>query len=142
MSPGAQVRVKVLFLCTHNSARSQMAEGLLRALYGDRYEVYSAGTHPTEVHPYAVRVMAEIGVDISPHRSKSVEELRGMEFDCIVTVCDRARESCPFFPGARRYIHRSFDDPASFRGTEEEILREFRRVRDEIREWIVETFGP
>jgi arsenate reductase len=132
---------KVLFICTHNSARSQMAEGLLRTMYGDRYEAYSAGTKPTGVHPLAVRVMAEIGIDISHHRSKSVVEFLGAEFDYVVTVCDRAKESCPFFPGAREYIHVGFDDPAGFSGTEEESLSVFRRVRDEIKKWISETFG-
>jgi len=132
---------KVLFICTHNSARSQMAEGLLRTMYGDRYEAYSAGIKPTGVHPLAVRVMAEIGIDISHHRSKSVVEFLGAEFDYVVTVCDRAKESCPFFPGAREYIHVGFDDPAGFSGTEEESLSVFRRVRDEIKKWILETFG-
>jgi arsenate reductase len=132
---------KVLFICTHNSARSQMAEGLLRTLYGDRYEAYSAGTQPSKVNPYAVKVMAEIGIDISKHRSKGVEEFLGMEFDYVFTVCDRAKNTCPFFPGAKRYVHQSFDDPAEFRGDKEESLTVFRRVRDEIKSWIEITFG-
>ena len=135
------MKKKVLFICTHNSVRSQMAEGILRALYGDRYEVYSAGTHPTGVNPYAVRVTAEIGVDISTHRSKSVEEFRGMRFDYVVTVCDNAKENCPFFPGAKVYLHRSFKDPSEAKGVEEEIMEVFRKVRDEIKNWIEKTFG-
>ena len=91
------MKKKVLFICTHNSARSQMAEGILRTLYGDRYEAYSAGTQPTKVNPYAIKVMSEIGIDISNHRSKSAEEFRGKEFDYVVTVCDNVKEACPFF---------------------------------------------
>ena len=132
---------RVLFICTHNSARSQMAEGILRALYGDQYEVFSAGTQPTKVNPYAIKVMAEIGIDISHHRSKSVEEFYGMEFDYVVTVCDRAKETCPFFPGGKVYIHKGFEDPSEAEGEEDEIIAKFRKVRDEIREWIEETFG-
>ncbi len=132
---------RVLFLCTHNSARSQMAEGLLRALYGDRYEVLSAGTEPTSVHPLAVQVMAEIGIDISNHRSKSVEEFHNLSFDLVVTVCDRAKEQCPWFPGARRLLHHSFEDPASVHGSELDRLAAFRRVRDQLRHWIIQTFG-
>lgn len=131
---------RVLFICTHNSARSQMAEGLLRSMHGDRYEVFSAGTHPRGVNPYAVKVMKEIGIDISHHRSKSVNEFLGMEIDYVVTVCDSAREECPYFPGGKNYIHRSFEDPSSAKGSEEEIMEVFRRVRDEIRDWINEFF--
>jgi arsenate reductase len=133
-------RKKVLFVCMNNSARSQMAEGLLNGLYGDRYLARSAGVSPKEVNPFAVRVMAEIGIDISKNRSKSIEEFRGMKFDYVVTVCDDANESCPFFPG-KVQIHKSFEDPALAKGSEEEILRAFRRVRDEIREWIIQNFG-
>ncbi|MDY6966779.1 MAG: arsenate reductase ArsC [Halobacteriota archaeon] len=135
------MKKKVLFICTHNSARSQMAEGLLRHLYGDRYEVYSAGTEPSSVNPHAVKVMEEIGIDISTHRSKSVNELINNNFDFIVTVCDTAKETCPFFPGGGEKIHKSFEDPSGFLGTEDEIIAGFRRVRDEIRGWIVEAFG-
>ncbi len=130
----------VLFICTNNSARSQMAEALLKYLYGDRYDVYSAGTSPTSVNEYAVRVMAEMGIDISKNRSKGVDEFREMEFDYVVTVCDDARESCPFFPG-KQQIHRSFHDPTLAKGGEMEILNAFRKVRDEIKSWIVEKFG-
>lgn len=132
---------KVLFICTNNSARSQMAEGLLRALYGDQYEVYSAGTHPTGVNPYAIKVMSEIGIDISNHKSKSIEEFFGMEIDYVVTVCDKAKETCPYFPGGKKYLHQSFEDPANYEGSEEEKLEAFRKVRDKIKEWIIKTFG-
>ncbi len=125
---------KVLFLCTHNSARSQMAEGLLNALKGDIYEAYSAGVEPTTLDPEAVKAMAEIGIDISGQRSKGLEEVSGVEFDTVVTVCDAARESCPIFFGARSSIHQSFDDPATFQGGARSAA--FRRVRDEIKDWL------
>jgi len=112
----------------------------LRHLYGDHYESYSAGLEVTEVNPYAIKVMGELGIDISSQRSKSIEEFRGMVFDYVVTVCDSAREKCPFFPG-KKVIHKSFEDPAGFTGEEDEVLEVFRRVRDEIKNWIVETFG-
>ncbi|MCW4015900.1 MAG: arsenate reductase ArsC [Candidatus Bathyarchaeota archaeon] len=130
---------RVLFLCTHNSARSQMAEGILNAFYGDRYKAYSAGVSPTKVNPYVVRAMAEIGIDISGNRSKSIEEFRGEKFDYVVTVCDGARETCPFFPGDT-IIHQSFKDPAQVVGSEEEIIKEVKQVRNEIAEWIKNTF--
>ncbi len=130
----------VIFICTHNSARSQMAEAFLKAIYGDRFEAYSAGTEPTGVNPFAVEAMMEAGIDISHHRSKSVDEFLNKEFDYVITVCDKASESCPQFPGGRIRIHKAFDDPSKFKGTREECLREFRRVRDEIRKWIEEFF--
>ncbi len=133
---------KVLFICTHNSARSQMAEGLLRTSHGDRYEAYSAGTQPTAVSPYAIRVMAEIGVDISHERSKSVDEFRGLEFDHVITLCDQARESCPVFLAGKQQLHQSFEDPAIVQGTEDQLLAAFRRSRDDIRQWIAQTFAP
>jgi arsenate reductase len=132
---------RILFICTHNSARSQMAEGLVNTLYGDRFQAWSGGTEATRVHPAAIRVMADIGIDISGHRSKSVDEFIDQPFDYVVTVCDNAQQSCPFFPGGKEYIHRGFDDPAACQGTEEEILACFRRSRDEIRAWIEETFS-
>lgn len=132
---------KVIFICTQNSSRSQMAEGLLRSMYGDRYVVYSAGTNPSMVNPFAIRVMDEIGIDISDHHSKSIGEFKDIEFDFVVTVCDSARENCPFFPGGRKYLHHSFTDPASARGSEKEILAFFRRTREEIKHWIKNTFG-
>ncbi|MGC8972143.1 MAG: arsenate reductase ArsC [bacterium] len=134
------MKEKVLFICTHNSCRSQMAEGFLRHLYGDLYESYSAGLEITKVNPYAIKVMEELGIDISRQRSKSIEEFRGMIFDYVVTVCDSAKERCPFFPG-KKVIHKSFEDPAEFIGNEEEKLNVFRRVRDEIKDWIIENFG-
>jgi arsenate reductase len=133
------MKKRVLFICTHNSARSQMAEGLLNAFYGDKYEGYSAGVTPTRVNPYVVKSMAEIGIDISRNRSKSIEEFRGENFNYVVTVCDSAREACPFFPG-EEVIHKSFDDPSRFKGSEEEILKQVRRVRQEINEWIKSRF--
>lgn len=123
---------RVLILCTGNSARSQMAEGLLRSAGGDRFEVYSAGTHPSVVNPLAVEAMRERGIDISNHRSKSVDEFAGEQFDYVITVCDNANENCPVFPGQTRRIHWSFDDPAAASGSSEERLAVFRRVRDEI----------
>lgn len=116
-----------------------MVEGFLRHLYGDSYEAYSAGLEVTEVNPYAIRVMKELGIDISNHRSKSIEEFRGIVFDYVVTVCDSAKERCPFFPG-KKVIHKGFEDPAKFVDEEEEKLKVFRKVRDEIKNWIIETF--
>jgi arsenate reductase len=125
-------RIRVLFLCTGNSARSQMAEGLLRQLGGDRFEVFSAGVEPSQVRPQAIAVMREIGIDISDHHSKSVDEFLGQEFDYVITVCDHANEQCPIFPGKVQRIHWSFEDPALAQGDETSKLRVFRRVRDEI----------
>lgn len=140
-----ETKTRVLFLCTGNSCRSQIAEGALRELADDRFEAASAGTSPTQINPMAVRVMAEIGIDVSEQRSKSVVELMGEQFDYVVTVCDHAREACPVFPGGTRKLHWSFDDPASAEGSEEERLEVFRRVRDEIvsiiREFAVDHVG-
>ena len=124
------MKQRVLVLCTGNSARSQMAEGLLRAFAGDRYEVRSAGTHPGAVRKEAVAVMAELGIDISAHRSKSVREFEGESFDYVITVCDAARDSCPVFPGPAKRLHWSFPDPAAVTGDEAERLTAFRKVRD------------
>ena len=124
----------MLFLCTHNSARSQMAEGLLRQFAGDRFEVYSAGTEATVVRPQAIEVMSEIGIEISGQESKTLEGYLGQPFDYVITVCDAANEACPVFPGAKRRLHWSFEDPAAAVGSEEERLRVFRTVRDQIRE--------
>lgn len=123
---------RVLILCTGNSARSQMAEGILRSIAGDRFDVESAGTMPSTVRPEAIEVMREAGIDISGHRSKSVDEFAGDTFDYVITVCDNARESCPVFSGTTERIHWSFDDPAANTGSAAERLAEFRRVRDEI----------
>jgi arsenate reductase len=123
---------RVLFVCTHNSARSQMAEGLLRARGGTAYEVASAGTEATLVRPEAIAVMSELGIDISAHVSETIDRYLGERWDWVVTVCDRARETCPFVPGARRSLHWSFDDPSEATGSDEERLAVFRRIRDEI----------
>ncbi len=131
---------KVLFLCTHNSARSQMAEGWLNHLYGDRYDAFSAGMEPREVHIYAIEAMKEAGVDITSHRSKGVEEFADTLFDLVVTVCDNAKEACPYFPGPGRRLHQSFSDPAALPGPGHVQLTAFRRVRDEIREWVEREF--
>lgn len=122
----------MLFLCTHNSARSQMAEGLLRHLGGDRFEVMSAGTEATHVRPQAIEVMGEIGIDISRQESKTLERYLGEPFDYVITVCDAANETCPIFPGAENRLHWSFKDPSQATGGEEERLEVFRTVRDEI----------
>jgi len=116
-----------------------MAEAFLNALCGDRYEAKSAGVTPTRINQYVVKVMAEVGIDISKHRSKSILEFQGKTFDYVVTVCDSAREVCPFFPGETE-IHKSFADPAEFSGTDAEIMKKVRAVRDEIREWVEVTF--
>ena len=126
----------VLFLCTGNSCRSQMAEGWLRHLAGERFSAASAGTAPVGLNSSAVTVMHELLIDISRQRSKHLEEFKGQAFDYVVTVCDRAKESCPVFPGAGKVLHWSFDDPANAGGTQEERLAVFRRVRDEIGEAI------
>lgn len=124
---------RVLFLCTHNSARSQMAEGLLRELGSDRFEAHSAGTEATTVRPLAIRAMQEIGIDITGQRSKLLDEYAGQPFDLVITVCDDAREACPFFPGAREQLHWSLPDPSKATGTEDARLAVFREVRDELR---------
>ena len=150
-------KVKVLFLCTHNSARSQMAEGLLRHFYGDRYEVFSAGATPTRVNPFAIKVMDELGIDISKHRSKIIEEFRGKDVDLVVSVCDSSVEViCPFCSspmvgdrpdiidetllGAKRYLHRPFSNPSEVEGRNDEMLGSFRLIRDDIRKWILDYF--
>ena len=125
-------RKRVLILCTGNSARSQMAEGLLRHLADDRFEVMSAGVSPTQVKPEAITAMREIGIDISSHRSKSVDEFSNEQFDYVITVCDNANEQCPVFPGSTKRIHWSFEDPAAAAGDENARLAVFFRVRDEI----------
>ncbi len=131
-------RRRVLFICTHNSARSQMAEGWLRHLAGDRFEVHSAGTQPGAVRPLAVHVMAEAGVDISAQTSKSLDRYLDQPWDYVITVCDDANEACPVFPGGRRRLHWSFPDPSKAPGTEEERLAVYRQVRNAIRARIEE----
>lgn len=134
---------RVLILCTGNSARSQMAEGLLREMAGDRFEVESAGVNPSRVRPEAVEAMREVGIDISGHRSKSADEFVGQEFDYIITVCDNARETCPVFPDKAERIHQSFEDPPAPGAPDPETtMAVFRRVRDKIREWLKNEFIP
>ena len=131
----------VLILCTGNSVRSQMAEGLLRHDAGDRFEVDSAGTKPSKVRPEAISVMKELGIDISGQRSKSVDDFAGRSFDYVLTVCDNAKETCPIYPGHANRIHRSFEDPAAVQGSAEERLAMFRRIRDEIQQYL-QSFPP
>jgi len=127
-------KTRVLFLCTGNSCRSHMAEGLLRTLGGDRFEAFSAGAKPAgHVHPLAINAMHEIKIDISHHTSKSLDDFDGQKFDYLITVCDNAREACPTYAGAAKQLHWSFDDPAQATGNEEQKMAVFRRVRDEIR---------
>jgi len=135
------MKKRVLILCTGNSARSQMAEGLLARDGADRFEVESAGTKPGRVRSEAIAVMKELGIDISNHRSKHVDEFQGQQFDYVLTVCDNARESCPIFPGNAKRLHQALDDPAAYEGSEEERLAVFRRVRNEIRDYLEQTFG-
>jgi arsenate reductase len=147
----ASGKERVLFICFHNSARSQMAEGLLRDSYGDRYEAYSAGVEATRVDPRAVRVMGEIGIDVSGQHSKRMNEYQGVLFDIAVTVCDEAKEMCPICgvglealptaPASKETIHKTFQDPAIAKGSEADQLAVFRQVRDEIKNWIIQTFG-
>jgi arsenate reductase len=135
-------RVRVLVLCTHNSARSQMAEGLLRALAPDRFDVASAGTEATRVHPLAIRAMDELEIDLRGHSSKTVDRLMADPWDYVITVCDSANERCPVFPGRTTRLHWSFEDPAAATGSEEVRLAVFRRVHDAIaarlRDWVAE----
>ena len=134
------MKPRVLILCTGNSARSQMAEGLLRHEAGDRFEVFSAGTRPSHVRPEAIAVMAEIGLDISGQRSKLVDEFAARDFDYVLTVCEHARETCPLYPGHGNRLHRGFEDPAAVEGSQEERLAAFRRVRDQIRQYLNQQF--
>ncbi len=130
----------VLFVCTHNSSRSQMAEGLLRGRYGNRYEVHSAGTNPGGVNPFAVAVMDEIGIDVSDHASDPIEAYDDTPLDVVVTVCDDAAENCPYIPARKKNLHRGFEDPSAVKSAEEEKRAAFRRIRDELADWIDETF--
>ncbi len=129
-------KIKILFLCVGNSCRSQMAEAFANALRPDEIEAFSAGVNPGKVNERAIKVMAEAGIDISSRYSKSIDDLPGIDFDYVVTLCDKAKESCPAFPGKAKIMHRNFDDPTIATGSEEEILAEFRRVRDEIKTFV------
>jgi arsenate reductase len=139
---GGVKKPRVLFICTHNSARSQMAEGYMNAKYGDRYEVFSGGTVITRVHPMTIAVMKELGIDISGHRSKLIDEYFGKGIETVITVCDSAQNACPFFPGAKTVIHISFPDPSACTGTSDECLLQFREVRDAIILWIDANLLP
>jgi arsenate reductase len=129
--------MKVLFLCTENACRSQMAEGLVNHELAGQVKAFSAGIRPSRVNPRAVQVMNELGIDISHHRSKSVDDLAGEQFDLVITVCDNAAQQCPMFPGNTEILHISFPDPAKASGTEEEIMAAFRQVRDDLKEQLL-----
>jgi len=129
--------LKVLFLCTENACRSQMAEGLVNHDLAGRVQAFSAGVRPSRVNPRAVQVMAELGIDISHHRSKSVDDLAGEAFDLVITVCDQAQQQCPIFPGETQVMHVGFPDPARATGTEAEVMAAFRQGRDALREQLV-----
>jgi arsenate reductase (thioredoxin) len=129
----------VLFICTHNSARSQMAEGLVNALYSKVLTAKSAGTKPGQVHPLAIKVMAELDIDISTQRSKGLIEFKEQQFDYVVMVCSNASDICPFFPGGKEQIHHGFDDPSEVVGTEQDRLAAFRKSRNEINKWIIDN---
>jgi len=135
------MKKRILAICAHNSARSQMAEAFINTYFGEKYEAFSAGIHPGSLNAFVVEAMKEIGIGISGNRTKSVDEFKGQRFDYVVTVCDEAKEACPYFPGGVQYIHKSFEDPSSFAGSHDEILENVRKVRDEIKEWVINTFG-
>ncbi len=134
-------KLSVLFLCTNNSARSQMAEGLLRAFHGDKYDVYSAGTDATPVKALAIEAMAELGIDISAHTSTELTAYCDRHFDWVVTVCDSAKEACPVFPGTVNRVHKAFLDPSAVKSSEEDRRKAFRETRDELKDWIDLAFG-
>ncbi len=134
------MKKKILFVCTHNSARSQLAEGLVNSICSNKYQAFSAGSTPTEVNPLAIETLKEIGIDITGHYSKNIIKFEDQYFDYVITVCNNAKDTCPFFPGAKEYIHKSFEDPSSVEGNSEEKLNAFRETRDEIKEWILEFF--
>jgi arsenate reductase len=135
------MKQRILFLCTHNSCRSQMAEGVVNHFLGDRFQAFSAGTEATQVNPLAIRVLAELGIDISGQRSKTIDEFASQSFDHVVTLCDDANDKCPLFFGGVRRVHKSFEDPSRLSGCEEDVLPEFRRVRNEIKGWVMKYFG-
>ncbi len=129
---------KIIFLCTGNSCRSQMAEGFMRNMAGDKFQVVSAGVEPTQVNSYAIKAMAEVDIDISSHKSKSVNEFLNQKFDYVITVCNHARQVCPVFPGQNQDIHWDIEDPANFKGSEQDKIKFFRKIRDEIKEKCLE----
>jgi len=131
----------VLFVCTNNSGRSQMAEAFLNHRYPGRFRAFSAGTQPTSLNPAVVEVMAEVGIDISGRRAKDVSEFLGRKFDYVITLCDQAQEACPFFPGGKMRLHQGFDDPSRCQGLREEVLACVRRIRDAIQAWLANEFA-
>jgi arsenate reductase len=135
------MKKRILFLCTHNSCRSQMAEGIANHDLGDRFQAYSAGSEATWVNPLAIKALAELGIDISGQRSKTLNEFTGQTIDYVVTLCDDAHEQCPLFFGSVQRIHQRFDDPSQLNTSVDDLLPEFRRVRDEIRTWLANSFG-
>jgi arsenate reductase (thioredoxin) len=138
---GMNAKKKISFLCTHNAARSQMAEGFVNALYSDRYKAFSAGNEPTEVHPCTIAIMTEVEIDISAQRAKSLDELEDQTFDYVVTLCADVQESCPIFPGGVEYLHHTFVNPGSAPASDNNPCAPFRLVRDQIKEWLEATFG-
>ncbi len=134
------MKKKLLFLCTHNSCRSQMAEGIVNHCLGDRFQAFSAGTEATRVNPLAIRVLAELDIDISGHRSKTMDEFAGESFDYVITLCGDANEKCPLFFGRVERMHIGFHDPSKTIGTDEEVMADFRKVRDEIKATMLEFF--
>lgn len=135
------MKKQILFICTHNSCRSQIAEGLANHYLGNSCQAFSAGTEATRVNPLAIRVLAELGVDTSGQYSKTMDEFAGQTFDHVVTLCGDANEKCPLFFGGVERLHRGFEDPSRLKGSEEDVLPEFRRVRDEIKNWVIDYFG-
>jgi len=135
------LKKSVLFVCTHNAVRSQIAEAFLNHIYGDRYSAFSAGSDPTQVDPLVVNVMKAIGIDVSSNQSKNLNVFQGMHFDYVVTVCDHTQESCPYFPEGNVRIHKSFPDPSKFQGSSDDKIKEFKRVRDEIKAWVEKEFN-
>ena len=135
------MKKRLLFLCTHNSCRSQMAEALANHFLGNHCQAFSAGTEATRVNPLAAQVLSELGIDITPLRSKTMDEFAEQSFDYVITLCGDANEKCPVFFGGVERLHHGFEDPSRLKGSEEEVLPEFRRVRDEIKNWVIEYFG-
>lgn len=131
---------KVLFICTHNAARSQMAEAFLNKLHGDRYSAFSAGTDPTQIDPLVVLVMSEIGIDVGKQQSKALNIFKDSYMDYVITLCDQAKESCPYFPGGHVHLHKGFPDPSELKGKSEDTINGYRRIRDEIKNWIEKEF--
>ena len=131
----------ILFICIHNAARSQMAEAILNKLYGDRYTAFSAGTDPTQIDHFVVLVMKEIDIDISNYRSKGLNIFKDSTLDYVITLCNQAKESCQYFPGGNLHLHRGFPDPSEFKGKPEDVINGYRRIRDEIKNWIEKEFG-